>query len=1102
VPDNASPDDLGHEPIDPLDEVIEVLRAIEPDMDATCIAETVWLAALLAPDSAAAPLRSNFSDDIREEAVSPASPVQAVSSQTQCADTGESVAASRRGLYEQAPSSDGPGILGRTVRAPHGRALPRALEVARSMRPFKRPWVTGRESQLDLKETIDGYSRSLELIPVFRPAPERWFELVVVVDRSISMAVWQETVFEFTKVLRGTGAFRQLHVWDMDLEQDRLIFRGPQGQVIVPEQMKSPDGRRLTLIVSDCSSEGWYRGLAWTVIRKWAHTVPIALVNPLPSKLWRRTGLDMPAMRVDAPATSGSLNSALRYETPFMFRTSASSNEAWTPLPALTMTPYSLGRWARTLMRIDRRGCDAVIVPDQELLDELEILEEGSDLQGMPRSDGEDTLPGGQDIVDGFLHIASPEAVRLAVLCAPYQQVGLPLLHLIREELVPEATASDEAEVVVSGLFTVSSDQSGGATLRFREGTRARLKNMLSARDAWLLHDALSRRVARQAAVGVGFPAVTRDSYGDVALPADAEPFAEASMETLRLLGVVTGDVPAVMDVVTGDLPAVMDVVTDDVPTIMRIGAARLTAGLDRLPRLDLKAHRDIFGPLPRLSAEELIAMTEQVDLRGHGGEAFPFARKLSAVVRAAEANDRPTVVVVNATEGEPGSVKDKMLMIRSPYLILSGAALVAQALGAEEIVVGVVGNELANRSIEAAIAAEPGLRKVARVVQLPDRLISGESGALIRGINGKRPVPPITKMLPSESGVDDLPTLLSNASTLAQLAILALLGPERFAAVGTPEEPGTILLSVGGSAAHPAVVEVPSGVPLGAVLDICQAPTGDGVLVGGYHGMWLPAGTAYAVPISREGLAAVGGTLGSGIVLPLGDRTCPLGEVSRIASYLAGESAGQCGPCKLGLPAIARALAALVDGSGGIEAIDVARRSAAAVVGRGACSHPDGVTRFVLSALDVFTEDLAAHAFHSSCGRPVEGVLPLPVGPEQEERRRLVVDWTRCEGHGLCAHLIPELIHLDAQGYPVILDIPVPSWLEKDAQQAVHMCPTLALRLSAAAPSSARTAPVAIPAPTLRAGLTGTSGSPAGAAAPSGPASVEGHQDSLREDS
>ena len=244
-------------------------------------------------------------------------------------------------------------------------------------------------------------------------------------------------------------------------------------------------------------------------------------------------------------------------------------------------------------------------------------------------------------------------------------------------------------------------------------------------------------------------------------------------------------------------------------------------------------------------------------------------------------------------------------------------------------------------------------------------------------------------------------------------------------------------------------------------MLDICQAPAGDGVLVGGYHGMWLDAETAYQVPVGREGLASAGGTFGSGIVLALGDGTCPLGEVSRIANYLAGESAGQCGPCKLGLPSIARALAAIVDGSGGIEALDVARRAAATVNGRGACSHPDGTTRFVLSALEVFTEDLAAHVFHSTCGRPVRGMLPLPDGPETADAKQLLVDWVRCEGHGLCAHLVPELIHLDKTGYPVILPIPVPPWLEKDARQAVQMCPALALRLE---PTRRSAAPAASP--------------------------------------
>ena len=144
---------------------------------------------------------------------------------------------------------------------------------------------------------------------------------------------------------------------------------------------------------------------------------------------------------------------------------------------------------------------------------------------------------------------------------------------------------------------------------------------------------------------------------------------------------------------------------------------------------------------------------------------------------------------------------------------------------------------------------------------------------------------------------------------------------------------------------------------------------------------------------------------------------------------------------------------------------------------GRGACGHPDGTTRFVLSALEVFTEDLAAHVFHSTCGRPVRGILPTPEGPEQANAKQLVVDWVRCQGHGLCAHLVPEVIHLDAQGYPVILNIPVPAWLEKDAQQAVQMCPALALRLSSSTLMPTRSGPVTIPVPSLRTGLVSGSG-------------------------
>jgi NADH:ubiquinone oxidoreductase subunit F (NADH-binding)/ferredoxin len=491
-------------------------------------------------------------------------------------------------------------------------------------------------------------------------------------------------------------------------------------------------------------------------------------------------------------------------------------------------------------------------------------------------------------------------------------------------------------------------------------------------------------------------------------------------------------------------------------PAVLRVGQARVTAGLDRHARLDLAAHRAEFGAFPAVAAGDLIVMAEQADLRGRGGAAFPAAAKMRAVVAAARRGKRRSVVVVNAAEGEPGSGKDRMLLCRTPHLVLDGALLAARAIGAGEIIVAVAGDGMHARSVSEAVAADPAVRRMARVVSLPERFVSGESGAVINAVNGKPALPPGQKVRASDCGVRGLPTLLCNAETFAQLAVLAMLGPAGYASTGAATEPGTVLLTVGGSVDRPAVVETPTGVPLGHILDICGAQLPRGVLVGGYHGMWLTPDAAYQVPVSRAGLAAAGGHLGAGVVLVLGPDTCPLGEVARVGAYLATQSSGQCGPCRLGLPAVARALAAIAAGAGGVEELEAVRRSAAGVRGRGACGHPDGTANFAISALDAFSADLSEHMFRGRCGHPVRGILPLPGDTRQPQpTARLTVDWTRCRGHGLCARLVPELIQLDEHGYPELLAAPVPFWLGHDARQAVEMCPALALSLTEAPPAA-----------------------------------------------
>jgi NADH:ubiquinone oxidoreductase subunit F (NADH-binding)/ferredoxin len=473
-------------------------------------------------------------------------------------------------------------------------------------------------------------------------------------------------------------------------------------------------------------------------------------------------------------------------------------------------------------------------------------------------------------------------------------------------------------------------------------------------------------------------------------------------------------------------------------------GPARLLAGVREYGRLDLWAQTEVYGEPEPIPLPDLIDLAQQIRLGGRGGAGFPFARKLEAVAKSAQRRGLPTVVVVNGTEGEPAAFKDKMLLSMVPHLVLDGALLAAWALRPRELVIAIADDGIAEESLLDALQERRGASIPTRVVIVPHRFISGEAGALVRGINGEAHVPPGRKVRASDSGVDGLPTLVSNAETYAQLAVAAAVGPREYAAIGTDEEPGTVLLTVTGAARRPGVIETPTGTPLKEVLRVCGAPTGQGVLTGGYHGTWITPEAAGQAEISRQGFEEVGGSLGAGIIVPLPENTCALGEVARVTHYLAAESAGQCGPCRLGMPEMARMLTGVLDGSASPEAV---RAVSAAMRGRGACSHPDGSSRFVLSALDTFADDVTAHLYHHGCGRPVRGVLPIPEAPD-DGAGRLSVDWSSCDGHGLCAHILPELVRLDDNGFPSIPDTEVPSWLAAQARRAVDMCPTLALRL------------------------------------------------------
>lgn len=397
------------------------------------------------------------------------------------------------------------------------------------------------------------------------------------------------------------------------------------------------------------------------------------------------------------------------------------------------------------------------------------------------------------------------------------------------------------------------------------------------------------------------------------------------------------------------------------------IGRPRLTAGLEKAERVALDAHLRLHGPAPRMTRAALEDLTAQVRLLGRGGAGFPVAVKLKALPAR-----RTHAVVVNGAESEPASGKDRLLMRRVPHLVLDGADLVARAVRARQVTI-VVHDPEAEQSIRAALAERP-VPASTTVVSIPGRFVSGEARAIINGAEGDVALPSGRRILPSDRGLHGRPTFLSNAETYAQLAVLARLGAS-YADTGVSVEPGTSLLTVGGAVTRPGVVEVPNGIPLALLLQAAGVEADSHILLGGYHGTFV-ADPSH-VTLSRPDLKANGLTLGAGVVLAVSSRTCALAEVEAATSYLAAESAGQCGPCVFGLPALADDLRRLRHGD--LTACTDLHRHLGVIPGRGACAHPDGASRFVGSALEALAQEIAVHAHGRGCGRPYRGELPVP---------------------------------------------------------------------------------------------------------------------------
>ena len=388
-----------------------------------------------------------------------------------------------------------------------------------------------------------------------------------------------------------------------------------------------------------------------------------------------------------------------------------------------------------------------------------------------------------------------------------------------------------------------------------------------------------------------------------------------------------------------------------------------LTAGAE-----SYGAHQQRFGLLPAAAARSLIGRLEASNLAGRGGAGFPVGRKWRAV---AELANRKGVLLANGAEGEPLSLKDRTIMAARPHLVIDGAVLAADAVGADDIIFYVgAEHQAAEAAMRYALTERSAdLRGRARLIQAPRGYVAGEESAAVHFVNAGDARPTITPPRPFERGVGGRPTLVQNVESLAAAALVA-----------RGDDAGTSLATLSGAVRRTGVMEIGLDATLAEV-----AASGGGlvrpvqaVLLGGYFGGWVDINDVWALPLAPGSLRARGHGFGCGVLYFLAEETCGVEATARIIGYLASQSARQCGPCLFGLGAIDAAGRRLAARSAQPDDLKRIARWSGQLAGRGACKHPDGATGLLRSALGVFADDYVAHqrgfCVHraSAVGRPV----------------------------------------------------------------------------------------------------------------------------------
>jgi NADH-quinone oxidoreductase subunit F len=410
-------------------------------------------------------------------------------------------------------------------------------------------------------------------------------------------------------------------------------------------------------------------------------------------------------------------------------------------------------------------------------------------------------------------------------------------------------------------------------------------------------------------------------------------------------------------------------------PTIVLAGAVEE-------PLRDLASYRAVGGyaQLERARAMTPQAVTEQLiqsNLRGRGGAFFPTGRKAS-FIPTPDKVAKPIYLTVNADESEPGTFKDREIMLRVPHRLLEGCLIAAHAIQSKDVFIYIRGEYTTEYDVLSAALAEArdaGLVGDVRLVihRGAGAYICGEETALLESLEGKRGQPRSKPPFPAISGLYASPTLINNVETITNVPKVLELGPEEYAQIGAPpDSTGTRVFCLSGNVVNPGAYEAPHGITTRHLIE----DIGGGIANGRQLKAVMIGGSSFPVMTPNEldtkldanSLGQVGLFIGSGVVTAIDDRTCIVQFALRVAQFYMHESCGKCTPCRVGTRWLVQILRSIEDGTATENDLEVMLDVCDRIIGKCLCVLGDSAAMPVASCVTKFRDEFREHLEHGGC--------------------------------------------------------------------------------------------------------------------------------------